>query len=130
MTDKDNLLLESFFKEAARQQIEDNGFTERVMSSLNGSSVKVGRQYLLYSNMWTLFCIAIAAILFFVFGGMDMLRNSILSLCHTVLTWISVFITTAPTAEVHLDPVVLVLVLAFVLVFLPYQTYRRLSATL
>lgn len=133
MTDKDNLLLESFFKEAARQQIEDNGFTERVMNSLNGSpekSLKVRRQYLLYSNMWTLFCIAIAAILFFVFGGMDMLRNSILSLCHTVLTWISVFITTAPTAEVHLDPVVLVLVLAFVLVFLPYQTYRRLSATL
>ena len=34
MTDKDNLLLEGFFKQAAQQQIEDNGFTERVMTAL------------------------------------------------------------------------------------------------
>ena len=31
MTDNDNLLIEEFFKQATRQQIEDNGFTERVM---------------------------------------------------------------------------------------------------
>ena len=39
MTDNENILLESFFKEAAQQQIEDNGFTERVMESLPSKTV-------------------------------------------------------------------------------------------
>ena len=39
MTDNENILLESFFKEAAQQQIEDNGFTERVMNSLPSAEV-------------------------------------------------------------------------------------------
>ena len=34
MTDKDDLLIRDFFKEAAQQQIEDNGFTERVMGMI------------------------------------------------------------------------------------------------
>ena len=34
MNDNENILIESFFKEAAQQQIEDNGFTERVMANL------------------------------------------------------------------------------------------------
>ena len=39
MTDKDNIMIEEFFKQAAQQQIEDNGFTERVMSTTPSSLI-------------------------------------------------------------------------------------------
>ena len=41
MTDKDNLLIEEFFKQAAQQQIEDNGFTERVMASIDHAQLSI-----------------------------------------------------------------------------------------
>ena len=129
MTDRDNILLESFFKEAAMQQIEDNGFTERVMAQVRmceETSLKNRR----LSMLWTWFCIAVAAVLFFLFSGWQLLSVSIVSILHTLFTWFSVLITTAPTADLHIDPVVLLLLAFFVLVFLPYQTYRKLSATL
>ena len=34
MTEDNDLLLKQFFSDAAQQQIEDNGFTERVMARL------------------------------------------------------------------------------------------------
>ena len=104
MTDKDNILIEDFFKQAAQQQIEDNGFTE--------------------------FCVVLSVVLFFVFGGWGALKSSILVAVQGVLTSLSVFLTTAPTTEVPLNPVVLLLVAAFVLIYLPYRTYRKLSAAL
>ena len=129
MTDKDNLLLEGFFKSAARQQIEDNGFTERVMAALE-EPMRVNRKNALYIHMWTLFCIAVAAILFFLFSGMDMIKASLHSLLHTTVTWLSVFVRVAPTAEIHIDPLVVILMAGFVLIFLPYQIARTLYAEL
>ena len=129
MTDKDNLLLEGFFKEAARQQIADDGFSERVMTAVD-ESMRMNRRYTLYIHLWTLFCIVVAVILFFVAGGTDMLKASIWSLLHTAFTWLSVFIRVAPTTEIHLDPVALILAAGFLLVFLPYQTARKLYAIL
>lgn len=129
MTDKDNLLLEGFFKSAARQQIEDNGFTERVMAALE-EPMRVNRKNALYIHMWTLFCIAVAAILFFLFSGMDMVKASLYSLLHTTITWLSVFVRVAPTTEISIDPVVIILLAGFVLIFLPYQIARKLYATL
>ena len=129
MTDKDNLLLEGFFKQAAQQQIEDNGFTERVMTALE-EPVRVNRRYTMYIHMWTLFCIAMAALLFFLFSGMDMIKASLHSLLHTTVTWLSVFVRVAPTAEIHIDPLVVILMAGFVLIFLPYQIARTLYAEL
>ena len=80
--------------------------------------------------MWTLFCIAMAALLFFLFSGMDMIKASLHALLHTSITWLSVFVRVAPTTEIHLDPVVIILVAAFVLIFLPYQIARTLYAEL
>ena len=54
MTDKDNIILEDFFKQAAQQQIEDNGFTERVMQNLPKTNT-VRR----LSRLWSLFCILV-----------------------------------------------------------------------
>ena len=128
MTDKDNILIEKFFKQAAQQQIEDNGFTERVMKSLPESEQEEKAHRL--SLLWTLFCVVVSVVLFFVFGGWEALKASILVALHGVLTSLSVFLTTVPTTEVPLNPVVLLLLAAFVLIYLPYRTYRKLSAAL
>ncbi len=66
MTDKENRMIEDFFKQAAQQQIEDNGFTERVMKNLPDRKLEVVRRL---SQLWTLFCLVVAGVLFFVFGG-------------------------------------------------------------
>ena len=66
MTDKDNIILEDFFKQAAKQQIEDNGFTERVMQNLPDTQIVTLRRL---SRLWSLFCILVAMGLFFAFGG-------------------------------------------------------------
>ena len=127
MTDKDNLLIEEFFKQAAQQQIEDNGFSKRVMESLPVSQQEKAHRL---SMLWTVFCVVLSVVLFFAFGGWEALKASIMVVLQTVLTWLSVFLTTAPTTEVPLNPVVLLLLVAFVGVYLPYRTYRKLSATL
>lgn len=127
MTDNENILIEDFFKQAAQQQIEDNGFTERVMQGLPDRKVNLVHRL---SRLWTWFCLMVSIVLFFVLNGWDSLKSAVQMLLTTGLTAVEVFITTAPTADVHLDPVVLLLMMAFVVVFLPYQTYRRLSATL
>ena len=127
MTDKDNVLIEQFFKQAAAQQIEDNGFTKRVMESLPESQVEKAHRL---SLLWTVFCVVMSVVLFFVFGGWQALKASIMVAVQGVLTSLSVFLTTAPTTEIPLNPVVLLLVAAFVLIYLPYRTYRKLSAAL
>ena len=70
MTDKDNLLIEEFFKQASQQQIEDNGFTERVMERVE----RVDQTSLVphrLSLLWTWFCIAVSVALFFVFNDIS-----------------------------------------------------------
>ena len=127
MADKDNLLIEEFFKQAAQQQIEDNGFSKRVMESLPVSQQEKAHRL---SMLWTVFCVVSSVILFFVCGGWETLKASIIMVLQTVVTWLSVFLTTAPTTEVPLNPVVILLLVAFVGVYLPYRTYRKLSAVL
>lgn len=127
MTDKDDILLEGFFKQAAQQQIEDNGFTERVMQSLPDRKVEEVRRL---SRLWTWFCIILGAGLFFAFGGLQIVKVATTGLTHMILTALEVFVVTAPTAEIPVNPWVILLLMAFVLVYLPYQTARRLSSVL
>ena len=127
MTDKDNLLIEEFFKQAAQQQIEDNGFSKRVMESLPVSQQEKAHRL---SILWTVFCVVLSVVLFFVCGGWETLKASIIMVLQTVVTWLGVFLTTAPTTEVPLNPLVILLLVAFVGVYLPYRTYRKLSAVL
>ena len=127
MNDKDNILIEDFFKQAAMQQIEDNGFTERVMENLPDMHLATVRRL---SRLWTVFCVVIGVALFFVFGGWEVLQSLFFGGLHMLVGWLEVFMVTAPTAEIPVNPWVILLLVAFVLVFLPYQTYRKLSATL
>ena len=127
MNDKDNILIEDFFKQAAMQQIEDNGFTERVMENLPDMHLATVRRL---SRLWTAFCVVIGVALFFVFGGWEVLQSLFFGGLHMLVGWLEVFMVTAPTAEIPVNPWVILLLVAFVLIFLPYQTYRKLSATL
>ena len=124
MTDN-NQILEDFFKQAAQQQIEDNGFTERVMQNLPKTDT-VRR----LSRLWSLFCILVGLGLFFAFGGWQVLQGLFYGGLHMLLGWIEVFAMTAPTTEININLWVVLLLVGFVLVVLPYQTYRKLSATL
>ena len=129
MTEKENKLIEDLFKQAARQQIEDNGFTERVMAQVE----RVDQTSLVphrLSMLWTWFCIAVSLVLFFVFNGWEMLKASLMVLYAAVRTSLEEFVTTAPTTEFDLTPWMILLALGFVSIYLPYQTARKLSATL
>lgn len=127
MTENDDRLIERFFKEASAQQIADDGFTERVMSSLPDARPSKTRQL---SRLWTWFCIFVGGLMFFLLNGWESLKASVLAILNTMFTSLSVMVTTAPTTDLRLDPVLLLLLLAFVLIVLPYQTARRLSTTL
>ena len=129
MTEKENKLIEDLFKQAAQQQIEDNGFTEKVMASIEKGQWKMDNGKLL-SILWTWFCIAVSVVLFFVFNGWEMLKASLMVLFAAFRTSLEVFFTTAPTAEFDLTPWMILLALGFVSIYLPYQTARKLSATL
>ena len=125
MTDNDQFLAD-LFKQAAQQQIEDNGFTERVMQNLPTSTVTVRR----LSRLWSLFCILVGVGLFFAFGGWQVLQGLFIGGLRMLLGWLEVFAMTAPTTEININLWVVLLLVVFVLVVLPYQTYRKLSATL
>ena len=126
MTDN-NQFLDDLFKQAAQQQIEDNGFTERVMQNLPDARTDNVRRL---SRLWSLFCILVALGLFFAFGGWQVLQSLFFGGLHMLLGWLEVFAVTAPLTEININLWVVLLLLVFVLVVLPYQTYRKLSATL
>ena len=150
MTEKENKLIEDLFKQAAQQQIEDNGFTEKVMEAIGNGQLKMdngqwaignGQWTIengqlkkdngkLLSMLWTWFCIAVSLVLFFVFNGWEMLKASLHVLYASILTSFEVFLTTAPTAEFDLNPWMILLALGFVSIYLPYRTARKLSAIL
>ena len=111
MTEKENKLIEDLFKQAARQQIEDNGFTDRVMASIENGQLKMDNgQWTarpegalaterdarmdhgkLLSMLWTWFCIAVSLVLFFVFNGWEMLKASLMVLYAAFRTSLEVF---------------------------------------
>ena len=127
MEDKNDILLKQLFEQAAQQQIEDNGFTERVMANLperSGYSVRA------LSRLWTMFCLIIGVLIFWLASGYSLLEGMLTGAKQMVMTTIEVFLLTAPTTEIQVNPWVLVLIAGFVLIFLPYQTFRKLSATL
>ena len=127
MTDKDDIMLENFFKQAAQQQIEDNGFTERVMQSLPERKLLTPRRL---SQLWTLFCIVVGVALFFLFGGWQVIQSLFVGGLRMTLGWLEVFMATAPTAEIPINPWAVALLVAFVIFYLPYRIGHKLSAVL
>ena len=75
MMEDNERLLQQFFNDAASQQIDDNGFTERVMQRIEAeqrvqrSTLNVQR----FSRLWNVFCITTFVVLFIVFRGWELL---------------------------------------------------------
>jgi len=59
----DDQLLEKLFQPAREMSVADDGFTERVMERIPN------RQTLMFSRLWTAFCIVVATVLFFALNG-------------------------------------------------------------
>ncbi len=66
MMEDNERLLQQFFSEAARQEIDDNGFTERVMNRLPS-------RINWFVRLWTFFCVTVFVVLFVVFRGWELL---------------------------------------------------------
>ena len=92
MNENDNILIEQFFQQAARQQIEDNGFSERVMERIE--ELRSPYRTVILSTVWTLFCIAVAVLLFFWLQGWTTISTDLTIL----MTYVEVFLRIAPTA--------------------------------
>ena len=129
MEDKNDIMLKQLFEQAAKQQIADNGFTERVMMNLPERKTSAEKLRCL-SHLWTLLCLVIALVAFWLFSGYTVVEGLMTGGKHMLLNTLEVFLLTAPTAEIQINPWMVLLMLGFVLIFLPYQTFRKLSATL
>lgn len=70
MTEIDDKALNAFFKDE-KKEIEDNGFSRRVMNSLPNKENKL-------STIWISFCSIISILLFFMFDGCE----AVLKLLH------------------------------------------------
>ena len=90
MTEKDEQMLKDFLKPAAQQEIEDNGFTESVMSRLPAAvSPKeqvVTPQEIWLSRIWTVLCTCLALVLFFSMNGWSAARTNIEVMLQTIPT--------------------------------------------
>ena len=86
MNENDNMLIEQFFREAASQQIRDNGFSDRVMERIE--ELHPSSHYTLLSMGWTLFCITIALLVFFWLHGWSEIATDI----TVMLTYVEVFL--------------------------------------
>ena len=77
MEDKNDMLLKQLFADAAKQTIEDNGFTERVMMNLPEMSdvTMVDSKVRKLSQLWTLFCVGVALLAFWLAKGLPVLES-------------------------------------------------------
>ena len=78
MMEDNERLLQQFFNDAASQQIDDNGFTERVMTS----NVRLRT----FNRLWNVFCITTFVVLFIVFRGWELLAVHFEVMLRTLAT--------------------------------------------
>ena len=87
----DNELLEQLFRPAREMEMEDNGFTNRVMQQIETAEARsaiaatpqAARNTKRYVHLWTAFCIAIAALLFVMMRGWIAIGQGIYNLLTT-----------------------------------------------
>ena len=80
MIEDNDRLLQQFFSEAASQQIDDNGFTERVMQRL---PLRMNW----FVRIWNTVCIVIFAVLFVAFRGWELLAVQFEVMLRTLSTY-------------------------------------------
>ena len=104
----DDKLLQQFFSDN-RKEIEDNGFSRRVMHHLPN-------RYYRISQLWSLFCFTLAVVLFFVLDGLQLVLGALRE----------TFTSAIQSGAAELDPKSLIIV-AVVLVYLGYRKICSLA---
>lgn len=84
MTEDNNILISDFFKEAREMEIEDNGFSLRVVRSLPRRADRHSRRAVLLSRLWLAFCVVLGIVLSFVFHVWELLAVHIEVLARTL----------------------------------------------
>ena len=71
--DKDLMMLDDFFKEATELEIDDNGFTDKVMEVLPSTECKKAenRAFAKAELRWNIICATLAAVLFVALGTLE-----------------------------------------------------------
>ena len=91
MTDKDEQLLEQFFKPLRDVEVPDAGFAERVMESLPEVQPDVigrsSQRYAWLSRIWTTACVVLGCGLFVVADGWGLLWAALLPMVQAVPAW-------------------------------------------
>ncbi len=100
----DDILIQSFFDES-RKEITDNGFSKKVMRHLPD-------HYRRLSTLWSTCCFILAAILFYILGGAQLMLDS----------FRETFNSTIHSGTVGVDPKSLIMVVIVLL----YLGYRKL----
>jgi hypothetical protein len=72
----DDKLIEQFFENARQTDIPDNGFTERVMLQLPERDSQV------LSRLWTVFCLVVATVVFFLMHGWEIVSYGLVMLLN------------------------------------------------
>ena len=104
----DDKLLQQFFSDN-RKEIEDNGFSRRVMHHLPN-------RYYRISQLWSWFCFTLAVVLFFVLDGLQLVLGALRE----------TFTSAIQSGAAELDPKSLIIV-AVVLVYLGYRKICSLA---
>jgi hypothetical protein len=87
MIEDNERLLQQFFSEAASQQIDDNGFTERVMQRLSSADAeRTAFDVQRVSRLWTWFCILLFVVLFIACRGWELLAVHFEVMLRTMAT--------------------------------------------
>lgn len=108
MMENDDKLLKDFFDEN-RQEIEDNGFSRRVLHRLPGHSRRL-------SQIWTTFCFTLALVLFVALDGLQLVLGTLRE----------TFTSTVENSATQLDPKSLI-VAGIVLLYLGYRKISTLA---
>ena len=119
----DDKLLQQFFSDN-RKEIEDNGFSRRVMHHLPNHPLQNAARRLAYlpnryyriSQLWSLFCFTLAVVLFFVLDGLQLVLGALRE----------TFTSAIQSGAAELDPKSLIIV-AVVLVYLGYRKICSLA---
>lgn len=84
LTENENKLIENLFDEARRQEIEDDGFSRRVMRSLPSADSQFTVRMRRISRLWTAFCIMLGIALLAVTRTFEQLPAAIENLIRHV----------------------------------------------
>lgn len=87
MEDNKDILLNKLFEEAAKTEIDDNGFTRQVMRRLPSRAER-------YNHIWTGVCVSLAVILLTYFKAWNYFLDGVINTCCALanINWLHILV--------------------------------------